>query len=242
MKNKLILTIILFITLLTNTLSSEYYADLLIEVNENGESTFSGITNYELLQPKTSQEYTTKLGNKWTFQLDINETFSEYVYEIKFPIGTEIQNIQTNSSYRITTKDGRITLIGTGNETQLKIKTDYLIKKSELDPTIIIFTIIIFAIIVAGYLLLKNNKSKKENQTTKNLIYDKDALTERQLKIIELLERNNGKITQAQLQKTLNYPKAALSRNLQTLEKKEIIEKERKGMTMLVKIKTKKTL
>ncbi|HNV00949.1 MAG TPA: winged helix-turn-helix transcriptional regulator [archaeon] len=105
-----------------------------------------------------------------------------------------------------------------------------------MDTLILIIGIII--VIFGIYYIIKNKKNSTKQNNNK-ITYDKDALTERQLKIMELLEKNDGKITQSELQKTLNYPKAALSRNLNSLEKKDIISKERKGMTMLVKIKEK---
>jgi len=56
---------------------------------------------------------------------------------------------------------------------------------------------------------------------------------------MDLIEENNGQIIQSEIQKKLNYSKAAISRNLKTLEKKDIIKKERKGMTMLITIRKK---
>lgn len=238
MKNEIIL-ILLIISLTTPLIQAEeFYADTLFEINENGETKISGTTNHPLLETKITQELTTKIGSKWIFEINNNDTFSEYVYEIRFPIGTEIEKIETNSNYRITTTNEQITIIGTGNQKPLNLKINYTIEKKEIDFTFIIIILLIIILISGAYFFLKNKKIRTF-KTQNKPSYDKDALTERQLKIIESLEKNGGKITQSELQKTLNYPKAALSRNLDSLEKKEIITKERKGMTMLVKIKEK---
>ncbi len=231
---KLIYLIIGIIFLISITNAQEYYADTLFEIKNNGEVNITGITNNEKLQPILTQELTSKIGPIWNFKINIDENFSEYIYEIIFPQGAEIQKIKTNSNYRITTNHEQIKIIGTGNNTTLNLEVSYIIK-NQPENYFLIGVLIILIIIGISFFVYKNKKQKNELKSTIN--YDKDSLTERQLKIIELLEKNDGKITQAEIQKILNYPKAALSRNLETLEKKEIITKQRKGITMLIKIK-----
>ena len=60
------------------------------------------------------------------------------------------------------------------------------------------------------------------------------TLLQRQLEIVNILEKENNNYTQSNLQKKLSLPKASLFRNLKGLEKKGIIRRERKGMTMLI--------
>jgi len=240
-KNKIILLVLIILLIISQANASEYYADIIFQINENGETIISGTTNHPQLETKTTQELTTKNGPKWIFEINITDTFSEYVYEIILPTGTEIEKIETNSNYRIKTTNEQITIIGTGNEKPINVKVNYIINGNKtginfMDTLILIIGIII--VIFGIYYIIKNKKNSTKQNNNK-ITYDKDALTERQLKIMELLEKNDGKITQSELQKTLNYPKAALSRNLNSLEKKDIISKERKGMTMLVKIKEK---
>jgi uncharacterized membrane protein len=231
-KELFLLTILLIATIVT---AQEYYADLEINITNNGETELKGTTNHELLGAKTTQKYTSKQGEKWFFELNVMDTFSEYIYEIKFPERTEIQKVETLGEYRMTTKEGKTTIIGIGKNEQLKIKIEYTIGETKTNNTnYLILGIVILGIITAGIIIftLMKRKTKK-----RKIIYEKDALTERQLKIMEQIEQTKGKITQTELRKKLGYPKAALSRNLRGLEKKGIIEKERKGMTMLVKIK-----
>lgn len=238
MQKEIILFLLLIIILILPIIQAEeFYANTLFEINAMGETKISGITNYPGLEAKTTQELTSKIGSRWKFEINLKEIFSEYVYEIQFPSETEIEKIETNSNYRITTTNGQITVIGTGNQKPLNLIIYYTLEKKGNNFNLIILILLIIILITSAYFLLKKeqNKNKKQNKT----IYDKDALTERQLKIMELVEKSNGKITQSEIQKILNYPKAALSRNLQTLEKKGIITKERKGMTMLVKINEK---
>lgn len=232
MKKILLICFILF--LLTTISAEEYYADILIEIGENGDARISGITNHAELSPKISQEYTSKIGETWYFDLQLKDIFSEHIYEIVLPKGSEIQDIETTNSYRITTKEEKIVIIGLGENETINIKVKYTqsIISQTPDYSYLLILIVIIILITAGYFLLKNLPKKQAPQN-----YDEDALTERQIKILKLVKNNGGKITQAEIQKTLNYPKAALSRNLDSLIKKDIIEKERKGMSMLVKIK-----
>ncbi|MDD3083540.1 MAG: winged helix-turn-helix transcriptional regulator [Candidatus ainarchaeum sp.] len=230
---KKIILIAFFLTIISFSFAQEYYADITIDVLENGETIINGTSNHPILNSKTTQEYTSKQGEKWILEINTQNIFSEYIYEINFPQEVEIEQIETEGNYRITTKEGKIAIISVGKNLLLKIKIEYIFNKQKtINYTNIIIIILIILIITGTYFLIKINKNKK-NKTT----YDLDYLTERQLKIINLINENAGKITQAELQKKLNYPKASLSRNLNTLIKKEIIEKERKGMTMLIKIK-----
>jgi len=235
---KKILLLICFILFLTTINAEEYYADIVIELQETGEARISGITNHLELSPKISQEYTSKIGETWYFDLQLKDLFSEYIYEIVLPKGSEVQIIETTNSYRITTKEEKIVIIGVGENETINVKVEYLIITNPKTPDYSFLIIIILTIILIAttYFLFKNLPKKQAPQN-----YDEDVLTERQIEILKLIKNKGGKITQAEIQKTLNYPKAALSRNLDSLIKKDIIEKERKGMSMLVKIKQNQT-
>jgi uncharacterized membrane protein len=227
---------LLFILLLACANAEEYYADITADISLSGETKISGTTNHLLLSPSITQKYTSKNGEMWIFELNINDVFSNYIYEIILPQGSEIEKVQTPGDYRVTTRGDRIAIISTAENKPFSVRIEYMINpQKNIDYTWVI-VLAVCGIIGAGiiiYFLKMKKKPKTENKK-----YDIDALTERQVAIVKLIESSGGKITQSQIQKTLNYPKAALSRNLEALIKKEIIEKERKGMTMLVKIKT----
>jgi len=173
--------------------------------------------------------------------LDINlpEVFSEFVYEIKFPEGSEIEELNLPSTYRTTTEGSRIVIIGTGENAKFLLQAKYKIPLQQGDYfEFTEFLIITVGIVIVGATIYLLNKKKKvafkNNPSQAEPIYNKNALTDRQARIILYLEKNAGKTTQAELQKVTNLPKASLSRNLNSLESKGIIKKERKGMTMLL--------
>jgi uncharacterized membrane protein len=66
---------------------------------------------------------------------------------------------------------------------------------------------------------------------------DFKGLNQRQKEIVKLLVDRNIPLTQTDIQKELNIPKAAVSRNIRGLELKGLIEKEQIGMSNLIRIK-----
>jgi len=67
--------------------------------------------------------------------------------------------------------------------------------------------------------------------------YNLKGLSERQRKIMKLLIEQKRPLTQTDIQKELKMPKAAVSRNIRTLERKRLIEKEQIGMSNLITLK-----
>jgi uncharacterized membrane protein len=244
--NKVILLIILLLSAsIVN--AEDYYADVTFDISSDGSVKISGLTNHPYLQNTTTQDLTTKIRENWAIDINLPETFSEFVYTIKFPEGSEVGELNLPSTYRTTTEGNRIVLIGTGDNTKFVIKANYKINTPQqpIYFTFIIVLILAIIIVIVGAIIHTQNKKKNEAQPVQNIetqtSYNKDALTDRQGQIMEYLEKNNGKATQAELQKITNLPKASLSRNLDSLEAKGIIGKERKGMTMLVFLVKKET-
>jgi uncharacterized membrane protein len=85
-------------------------------------------------------------------------------------------------------------------------------------------------------------KKRKKNGT--NTVPKEDApsndlkgLNKRQKEIITLLRERKLPLTQTEIQKELDIPKAAVSRNIHGLEMKGLIEKEQIGMSNLIRLK-----
>jgi uncharacterized membrane protein len=66
---------------------------------------------------------------------------------------------------------------------------------------------------------------------------DFKGLNLRQKEIMNLLINKKTPLTQTEIQRELNIPKAAVSRNIRGLEMKGLIEKEQIGMSNLIRIK-----
>ena len=232
--NKLIVLLIL-ISFCSNALAEEYYANIVFDVQTQGSTIISGTTNYLELTPQTTQELTSKEGKAWTFLIDTNKIFSEYSYKIILPTNAQIQNIETSGTYFIQTQNQNIIIEGFGENLTLYLKINYNLEQLTSQPTfdfLLPFLGILILIGIIYYIILKKSEITANKKLTQT--FDENALTERQLIIVKQLEKNKNKITQSELQKILNLPKASIFRNLLSLEKKGIITKERKGMTMLI--------
>lgn len=235
------LILLLLLLICTTVNAQEYYANLEFDIQTEGSTIIIGTTNYENLGPKTTQEFTSKEGKLWTFFANTNDLFSEYSYKITLPEGAKIQRIETKGTYFIHPQNNRIIIEGFGENIEFDIKIEYVLdltqKENSLFFEILILVLVLLAI--GGIMLfgLKKINSKKDYKPKEE--FDPDVLTQRQLMIVKEIEKKNGKNTQAEIQKTLGLPKASMFRNITSLEKKGIIKKERKGMTMLLTLQKK---
>jgi uncharacterized membrane protein len=248
MKNFLkIIVLLSLICLCIGINAQEFYGNLTFEVQNEGNTIISGTTNSVELSPRTTQELTFKYGKTWTLFIDTNEIFSEYSYKIILPLNSQIQKIQTNSTYFLGTQNSNMIIEGFGENINLNLEINYTINQPETEMqlnTILLGALIIIIITLGLFLLLKNYKVKpkenKKEEKLNELIFDENILTQRQLDIVKQLEKKGGQTTQVEIQKTLQLPKASLFRNILTLEKKGIVKKERKGMTMLLTLQKKR--
>jgi len=125
----------------------------------------------------------------------------------------------------------------------------------------------IFVLFISGAIFFYTKKSnerkdKKEIQKGKDLTLDKEIkkpeeksieekkekkrhvkesilkmLDENEKKIISMLEDSDMEITQAYIHKTLDIPKASLSKIINRLEHRNLIEKKKEGRTNWIKLK-----
>ncbi len=243
---KIILLLALLALILTGAYAQEYYADIVFDIANDGSVAISGATNHPELNAGTTQGLTSKKDGIWTITINPSGEFSEYIYKIILPAGAQLIDANSPSGNRIDTENDRINIIGTREQTTSFVSARYITRAQPKEENLtfvfvglLLLVIILVGIWGAGELRKRRTcEAKKTMPTpTQKPIYNKEALTERQLQIVEYLEKGKGNATQAELQKRFELPKASLSRNLETLERKGIITKERKGMTMLVMLK-----
>jgi DNA-binding transcriptional ArsR family regulator len=242
------LTLLLFfsIAVFPTVTADEYYADLTINIDEAGFVTINGLTNYPDLLVKDSPEYTSKIKSYWLLNITLDETFSDIIYDVIFPIGTSINYLKASNSIRLEGDEDGLQLKGFAENETLSLVVQYQIQKNQdslasfLDnPLLILFSCIIAYLLLMTILYWWFNKyhSQKFSETPPIVIPEIKGLNDRQKQILRLLEKKKVPLTQTDIQKELLIPKAAVSRNIRGLERKGLIEKEQIGMSNLIRIK-----
>lgn len=240
--------------------SENYYADIEIDIFEDGSVTINGVTNYAGLKNiSNSQNYTSKKGEMWIFNLTTDEVFEDFIFKINFPAGVQINYIKTTPRFRIEDNGDSISLIGIGDSQELNILIQYKIIKDENSSgaffsvenyffifSFVLFLFVLFIIYLAyskfkifeknEFPISKNvNPNNNINSNVKELI-NLDLLSGRQKEIVEILLKRD-KISQKELQEILKIPKSSVSRNVNSLVSRGFIVKQRSGITTFISLK-----
>ena len=225
-------------------LALEYYADVTIDVTDAGFVTIEGNTNYPKLLIQDSQNYTTKTQSEWVLNLSFNKQFSEYIFKVLLPKSSSIYNINSSGTIWIQEETNRLVINGFGENETIYLNIQYQLTKTSttgespiyFDPiniilsiSIIILVIIIILTFYKSYYKKKTNDIPEEDKMT--------GLTERQQQIMQLLRESKNPLTQTIIEKELQMPKAAVSRNIHSLERKGLIDIEKVGMSNKIHIK-----
>lgn len=211
-------------------LAQSYYADIEISVNENGVAVITGLTNHPQLMIGETEEYTSKEGRYWMLNVTFNEVFDYYTYKVTLPKGAVINYLKTPASVSISEEAGQISLASIGNNETFYVIMQYSIKREFFDYYLLLIPIITFCAVLIVLVIKKRgllNKKKK---------IDYSLLTEREALIIKLIKKK-GRVNQKTLVKELKIPKSSISRNINSLIRKELIIKQKKGFSNIIMIK-----
>lgn len=212
------------------TFAQQYYADVVISIDESGNVEISGLTNHPALQGDF-QNYTSKSESTWTLNISPEGNFSDFLYEIRLPENAAIIYIKVPGKLSIENY-GYLSIAGSGKNSELSLIVQYQIRTDKQEWLMPLVELII--IIIISIIFLFRNKMMPGNESTK---INKTTLTEREKRIVNILERHREGITQSRIRKELDLPKASLSRNVKSLERKGIIVKSEKGMTNHISLK-----
>ncbi|MEM4598505.1 MAG: MarR family transcriptional regulator [Candidatus Diapherotrites archaeon] len=230
---------VLFLLLLNFFCSafSEYYADISITIGKDGLCKIKGITNHPLLSEGIHNELTYKEGTKWGFLLDINDKFSDFVYDIHLPPNARLTKVNNSGSISIQAEGDVITIKGFGKEEPLRLFVWYYIDNNEqrglIGWPILAILIAVLSAFAAKYIIRKKKIAKKANEENKK---NYEGLNERQRAIMIFLEEKGGKATQKEITEALRLPKSSVSRNIEALLKRGYVKKEQRGMTNFIGI------
>jgi uncharacterized membrane protein len=242
-----LITLLFIVAILTvpSLYAENYYADITITVDSSGFVTIEGPTNYPNLTIKNTENYTSKQHSLWILNITKPEMFSEFIYTIILPKGSSINHIKSSGFIRIEEKLGNLVVSGFGENESLSVVIQYQTEKTEdlLLQGNIVYLIILPAIIIVGILFVyfyrkeKTTVSTEKKEIKREPPGDWKGLNHRQKHIMQVLQERNTPMTQTDIQKELQIPKASVSRNIRSLEKKGLIEKETIGMSNLIRLK-----
>lgn len=235
------LFLLLFFILIPLSFAQEetLYADIVIELHENGAVDISGETNYEPFEDiHSSQQFTSKEGEVWTLNLTTQEEFGYYVFELRMPENAQITYLKAPSKTSIL-GDEKISILGEAGDKPFELLVQYRINQPIEGilsllyikiPAIFIFlgAITVFIVFIKRKKIRKNIES--ESKTPEDPIMDLSIYPQRQKDIMEILHKVQ-KISQKELEDKLAIPKSSVSRNLRSLEMRGLIRKERMGVT-----------
>jgi uncharacterized membrane protein len=236
---------LLTITFVPSLQAIDYYADLSIIVDTSGFISIEGRTNYPNLTVQNTEQYTSKQQSHWLVNITRSEVFSEFVYDLRLPKGSSISYIKTSGSLRIEESLGSLIVRGFGENESLSIIIQYTTEKQtgSLISENIMYLILLSAIITVSLLILffffKEKKTfvPQPPEAAKEPLADIKGLNHRQKQIIQMLHQRDTPLTQTDIQRELQIPKASVSRNVRGLERKGLIEKEQIGMSNLIRLK-----
>jgi uncharacterized membrane protein len=240
-KQILLCNLLILIIYLPTISAQDYYADVKIDVDSFGYVTIDGTTNYPDLLAENTEIYTSKKQSYWLLNITKDEIFTDFVYVLTLPKDSSINYIKTSGFIRIEDDQGKLIINGFGENELFSIQVQYQTRKPteegsiKFDPvfTFLIAVIIVLIAILIGIFI----KERVKIQYQKKDGYDFEGLNQRQKQIMNLLIDRKTPLTQTDIQRQLNIPKAAVSRNIRGLELKGLIEKEQIGMSNLIRLK-----
>ncbi len=249
-KRIFLFTLIILVIYLPSVHAKDYYADITIDVDSSGYVTIDGNTGYPGLLIKDTQIYTSKSQSYWVLNITKEEVFNDFFYILTLPEGSYINYIRSSGFIKIGENQGNLVVTGWGVNESLSIQVQYQIEKLSdksitsmiLDNTIL--TVLLIAIIVVLIIMLigifvidRKTKTKDITPKEKGVEYNFKGLNERQRQIMQLLIERKTPLTQTDIQRELNMPRSAVSRNIHGLERKGLIEKEQFGVSNLIRLK-----
>ena len=248
-QKSIVILLVFFILIFSYSYVSaeDYYADIEITVDDNGVVDIKGISNHPDLLVENSNLYTYKKQNYWLINITKEEVFSDYIYVLTLPQGAKVNHIKTSGFGGIEEENGKLVISGSGQNEELSIVVQYQInptldEQSSFDITILIILIMLIIILTVLLIYFVFKNKQKESAGSDSVIaeegeYSLKGLTDRQKDIIQLLINVKRPLTQVDIQKELQMPKAAVSRNVHSLEIKGLIEIEKIGMSNLIRLK-----
>jgi len=239
--------LLLLLIYLPSTHADDYYADVDITVDKSGFVTIDGSTNHPDLLIENTGIYTSKEKNFWLLNITKYDFFSDFTFTLTLPEGASINYIKSSGHIRIEEDQGNLVIKGFGKNTNLSVIVQYQLEKNseilgvntvDINIVLIVIILVLIGLFFIVYFKGIDKKSIDESKSPNNLDDDSlKGLNKRQKDIMQLLLKSRIPMTQNDIQRELGIPKASVSRNIRRLELKGLIEKEKIGMSNLIRLK-----
>lgn len=227
--------------------AESYYADVTVDVDRSGFVSIDGTTNYPGLLVENTQNYTSKNQSYWVLNITKNVVFTDFVVSISLPQDSSINYVKTSGFFGIEQNDGRLLVNVFGENDNLSLVIQYQIDTPQdafgSDDTWLnwfLFAVILLLVglfIVVYFKYPDERLSEKDQSVSGSDDASLKGLNSRQKRIMRLLQESAVPLTQTDIQKELGIPKASVSRNIRRLELKGLIEKEKMGMSNIIRLK-----
>jgi hypothetical protein len=226
------------------------YADVIFDVQTDGSVIVSGTTNSAFLEKYISQktifDATSKQGKIWTLNISEFERYDDIIYEVRLPQNAMVFYVDSSVRARIFARDGRPVITGLGENDYLRIVVQYEIFVPAVEELsagrffmwllgVTVFGLLIF---FGGMYFLRKTLRKVPYAQSEHFLagaphIDTRGLSDRQEVILKYIIEK-GSATQTELSDALGLPKAAVSRNVHTLETRKIVKIISRGMSNVI--------
>ena len=241
--------------------TSQTYVDLQISIASDGRSSVSGSSNVPILDIPVNDSIngltdalTTKSRTFWLFNLTTTQVVNDSLIKVLLPVDAVINAIHSQQTVYIEsdTANNAIMITFIGQDDSLQIAIQYSFKNSQNSPNTVTMQSIfsnpnqsaaIYAIGAATFLTLIGigtfmYRRQFSPSTRRSVGIDerkletlRPTLNETQLRIIDALIAAKGAATQNKIHHATGIPKASLSRNIDLLARKQILQKTSGGYT-----------
>ena len=237
MKFFMFCTLILFLPIVY---SVDYCMDEDVTIDKSGLVTIKGSTNLPILNDLANEainintnELTSKKGKYWLFEYSSKENVSAIFLRLNLPQGSIINHIKSDQTIGITTENDHIIITFASVDKPLSIIVQYhIVGQKSINYFPWVIAVIILIVILATIISL--SRQSKINKLKLNTI--KSTLNEAQIKIIDALLEKKGQASQTAIGYMTGLPKSSLSRNIELLSQKEIIQKFYNGTINYLKV------
>lgn len=170
---KIAVIAVMFLIFLVAVLAEGYYADITFDIADNGDASIKSITNHPSLAERVAQDFTSKKGKYWLFNVSFPEIFLDYTYTINLPENTVINYVRAPTAVRIGSEQGRTFVKGTGKNTKMSILIQYSVEpvslsSTKLSPTPWILAAIVL-LIIGAYFFSRKTSQRETSHGSSNV-------------------------------------------------------------------------